>query len=354
MDAGPSSNPLERRRMPYSATGSSAAQKETVTRPEAFSGPQAKQAEDEKIKDRANRKKRRYGPRTCRICFDTEQPKFPSGMSTTFGISTTSSRPVYESDDAELGRLLSPCKCKGSAKYVHEGCLSAWRLTNPTATGNFWQCPTCKYTYRMARLHWATRLSSQPVQITLTAMVIILCLFILGFIADPILDVWFDPVGSIADTVSSVVSDIDARQPFEYEDEPTSWTDHFTKGFFSLGLIGAIKSFLAVGPWHWLNLRAGGIFGSGRRGGTGRNRAENFNLLFVAIGAFTFMMAVWKFVKAMSARILARVSHKVMDIGVDDDDDGNDGDDDGDDDGNADEEDSSVPKTADEGNRTNG
>lgn len=49
---------------------------------------------------------------------------------------------------------------------------------------------------------------------------------------------------------------------------------------------------------------------------------DNFNLLFVLIGAFTFMMAVWKFVKAMSARILTNVSNKVMDVGDDDDDEG--------------------------------
>lgn len=49
---------------------------------------------------------------------------------------------------------------------------------------------------------------------------------------------------------------------------------------------------------------------------------ENFNLLFVAIGAFTFMMASFRFVKAMSARVLTQVSNKVMDVGGDDDDDG--------------------------------
>ncbi|KAG6006753.1 hypothetical protein E4U21_006738 [Claviceps maximensis] len=326
-DAVPSTAQFERRRMPYAAPGSSAGHAETCTRPKPVPVPEDAESRSNTSKEnpsprnqsRSNR--RHYRPRTCRICLDTEYPKFSSDMSSTLGISTASSRPVYESDDPELGRLLSPCKCKGSAKYVHEGCLNAWRLTAPTATRNFWQCPTCKFTYRLARLHWATKLSSKWAQIALTVIVFIVSLFILGFIADPILDLWFDPVGSIADTVSSVVSDPDALRPPPYQ-ESTTWLEHFTKGFFSLGLIGALKSFIAMGPWHWINFRPGGLFGSGgRRGRTGRSRMENFNLLFVAIGAFTFMMALWRFVKAMSARVLTQVSNKVMDVGDDDDDD---------------------------------
>ncbi|OAQ71033.1 Zinc finger, ring-CH-type [Pochonia chlamydosporia 170] len=321
MDPGPFDNAgfsFERRRMPY-ATSVPSDGTESARRPDTEPTSTSKPAEEEASTPQAKPKGRRYGPRTCRICLETEHPKFPTDIPRTFGVSTTSSSPVYESDDPELGRLLSPCKCKGSSKYVHEGCLDAWRLTNPTATRNFWQCPTCKFTYRLARLHWASRLSSKWAQIALTVVVIIVSLFILGFIADPILDLWFDPVGSIADTVSSVVSDPDGLRPQIYE-EPATWAEHFTKGFFSLGLIGAIKSFVAMGPWHWINFRAGGLFGSGRRGGTGRSRMDNFNLLFVIIGAFTFMMAVWKFVKAMSARILTNVSNKVMDVGDDDDD----------------------------------
>lgn len=313
----------ERQRTPYASSEPSAGRIESFTRPAPAPEPRAnKTREEEPARNPTKPNGRQYGPRTCRICLETENPKFHSNVSSTLlGISTTSSRPIYESDDPELGRLLSPCKCKGSAKYVHEGCLDAWRLTNPMATRNFWQCPTCKFNYRLARLHWATKLSSKWAQIALTVVVFIVSLFVLGFIADPVLDLWFDPVGSIADTVSSVVSDLDAVRTPTYQ-EPTTWVEHFTKGFFSLGLIGALKSFIAMGPWHWINFRAGGLFGSGRRGGTGRSRMENFNLLFVAIGAFTFMMALWRFVKAMSARVLTQVSNKVMDVGGDDDDDG--------------------------------
>lgn len=240
-------------------------------------------------------------------------------MTSSLGISSASSRPTYVSDDAELGRLLSPCKCKGSQKYVHEGCLKSWRLASPMAERNYWQCPTCKFNYRLARLHWASMLSSRLAQVTLTLVVLLVGLFILGFIADPIIDLWFDPVGTISDTVTSVVSDVEARRPRPFE-EPTTWAEHFTKGFFSLGFVGFIKSLIAMGPWQWLNLRTSGLLGSGRRRGTGRARMNDLNLLFVLIGAFTFLMAIWKAVGAVSSRVLQNVSDKVLDVGDEDDD----------------------------------
>ncbi|KAM0201772.1 hypothetical protein ACHAPI_001823 [Fusarium lateritium] len=264
---------------------------------------------------------RRYGTRTCRICLDTEEPRFPD-QSTTFGIPTASSRPTYASDDPELGRLLSPCKCKGSQKYVHEGCLNAWRQANPTAARNYWQCPTCKFTYRISRLHWGSLLSSKWAQVGLTIWFCLLSIFVLGFIADPLFDLWSDPIGTIGETVTSVVTDLEAlRQP--PSPEPTSWIEHFIKGFFSLGIVGLFKTMLTVSPWHWWQIRGSGVVGGGggRRGGTGRNRVENINLVFVLIGAFTFLVGIWKFVQKLSARVLKNVSDRVVDVGADDDDD---------------------------------
>ncbi|KAK7424270.1 hypothetical protein QQX98_000538 [Neonectria punicea] len=263
---------------------------------------------------------RQYGPRTCRICFDTEYPKFPTETASTFGFPAPS-RPTYASDDPELGRLLSPCKCKGSQKYVHEGCLDAWRLANPTQARNYWQCPTCKFEYRISRLHWASALSSKWAQFALTFFILVLGIFALGFVADPLFDLWSDPIGTIGETVTSVVSDIEALKEPQYQ-EPTSWAEHFLKGFFSLGIVGLAKSMLAMSPWHWWNLRSSGIMNTtGRRQGTGRGRVENISLIFVLIGAFTFLMGIWKVVKTLSARVLSQISSKVVDVDEDDTDD---------------------------------
>jgi hypothetical protein len=68
-------------------------------------------------------------------------------------------RVVYESEEG--GRLLRPCKCKGTSKYVHEGCLQAWRHADPAyGKRNYYQCPTCGYKYRLQRLGWKNSLTS--------------------------------------------------------------------------------------------------------------------------------------------------------------------------------------------------
>jgi len=168
----------------------------------------------------------------------------------------------------------------------------------------------------MSRLHWAAVISHTATQVVLTAIVLVISLFVLGFIADPIFDLWFDPLGTLVDGVGNVISDIEATRKPLYEEPPATWSEHFAKGFFSLGLVGLFKTILAA-PWQWFYYR-NPMGGGGRRGGTGRARAENMNWVYIAIGAATFLMAVWRFVKRLSARILKNVSDRVMDIGEDD------------------------------------
>lgn len=158
-------------------------------------------------------------------------------------------------------------------------------------------------------------LSSKWAQAGLTVSILIVSIFLLGFMADPLLNLWVDPVGTISETVTSVVTDIEALQEPDWE-PPTTWSEHFVKGFFSLGLVGIFKSMLAVSPWHWWNLRNM----TGRRQEGGRARVENISLLFVIIGAFTALMGIWKGVRKLSERVLKNVSERVLDVGTDDDD----------------------------------
>lgn len=90
-----------------------------------------------------------WPPRQCRICLETVQPTFNVPSQSLPGF-LQSSNVVYED---ESGRLIRPCMCKGSSKYVHEACLQAWRHADPGyGRRNYWQCPTCGFKYRLARL----------------------------------------------------------------------------------------------------------------------------------------------------------------------------------------------------------
>ena len=311
------------------------------------------------------RYRRRFKPRTCRICFETVLPTFedtrggmpaadyehehdmmgeeaaaagfePVGLGAavnavgeataglrgrvagavtsaipTFMRSSRMPRVRYISESPEDGRLISPCHCKGSQKYVHEGCLQAWRMARPLAERNYWKCPTCGFEYRMQRLSWGRVVSNKLTRAILTLLLFALTLFVLGFVADPLMDLWVDPSGVILDTFLDL-GEFDADDDFFHQVhevlhdsgdgvmgdivEPASWLEHFLKGFFSLGIVGVVKTFLVVSPFTWFNLRGAGLGrGHRRAAGGGRGRFDNMSWIFIFIGAFTFLGVSLKF-----------------------------------------------------------
>lgn len=226
---------------------------------------------------------RHYKPRTCRICLEVVNPTTDIDDSLAGRVFASKARVRYVSEDPELGRLLSPCKCKGSQKYVHEGCLQAWRNAAPLSDRNYWRCPTCQFEYRMERLRWGRWLSSKTLRASLTALILMVTVFLLGFVADPIINFGVDPIGSIAG-LSEGLTDHDYEGVPLGDDEPTSWSFHFMKGFLSIGLLGFIKTMLAMSPWHMVNVRVGD------RRRRGRGRVESVNMTLVVIGVLTFLV----------------------------------------------------------------
>ena len=53
-------------------------------------------------------------------------------------------RICLESDD--VGNLISPCNCRGSAQWVHTECLNVWRTSNTNGRSNR-QCEICLFNY---------------------------------------------------------------------------------------------------------------------------------------------------------------------------------------------------------------
>ena len=229
-----------------------------------------------------------WPPRTCRICLETVQPTYHPPSDDLLNVLQSSPSVTYESSDPEAGRLIRPCKCKGSSRYVHEGCLQAWRHADPGyGKRNYWQCPTCGFRYRLERMRWGRWISSTLAQVVLTTIIFITALFFLGFIADPIINLYVDPYSALStNPLSARIEPI-----FGDDEEKASWAEHFIKGFVSLGLFGFVKVLFALSPWHWWNIRNSGLMtGSGRAGGNGRDRLSNISWMVVLIGVGT---ALW-------------------------------------------------------------
>lgn len=170
----------------------------------------------------------------------------------------------------------------------------------------------------MERISWAQRLRSPFISLMMTLAILLITIFVLGFVADPILSLWLDPVGTITDSIipGSKFADDDVFDLGETD----GWLEHLLKGVFSLGLLGFVKAFLAMSPWQWWNLRTSGVVSGGaRRAGTGRQRMENINLTLVLIGVVTFLFTVWKVTRKYTQQTLDKASQKILNVQTDGD-----------------------------------
>ena len=53
-------------------------------------------------------------------------------------------------DDIDYDELISPCRCKGTSKWVHRGCLNTWRSMNTGREAHL-KCMECKEEYTIRR-----------------------------------------------------------------------------------------------------------------------------------------------------------------------------------------------------------
>ncbi|KAH8922511.1 hypothetical protein BT69DRAFT_1350839 [Atractiella rhizophila] len=102
-------------------------------------------------------------------------------------------------ENAELGQLISPCRCRGSIGLVHVTCLDAWRHASPTSQ-SFFECPQCHYRYRFTRRRIAGLAESKPTLLFLTVLLYLLLIFFSGHIAAYLLS-----FSSIADPYSNIL-----------------------------------------------------------------------------------------------------------------------------------------------------
>ncbi|KAK3809840.1 MAG: hypothetical protein J3R72DRAFT_463976 [Linnemannia gamsii] len=122
--------------------------------------------------------------RRCRICLEGEDDdSFKSQRRNSsdhnrnhshyhngdYGDSNHSSNDDHE--DSENGRLISPCLCKGSSRYIHLGCLEKWRAMSPRKE-SFYRCDTCHYEYSFRR-PWAASILGNKWFLRLTTVLLV-------------------------------------------------------------------------------------------------------------------------------------------------------------------------------------
>ena len=131
----------------------------------------------------------------------------------------------------------------------------------------------------------------------LTLFIFLACVFLLGFVADPIINMYADPVGTIISTSWGEDEPIHDRRYRERmarayrEEEADGWPEHFFKGLAGMGVLGFAKTMLTFSPFHWIRLGGGGGWGvgGGRAGSTGRDRVANVSFIVLVVGVCTFL-----------------------------------------------------------------
>ena len=59
-------------------------------------------------------------------------------------------RICYENENENEKKLISPCTCNGTSKYIHEFCLDKWRQKNKNHKP-YYYCMECNYKYKFGR-----------------------------------------------------------------------------------------------------------------------------------------------------------------------------------------------------------
>jgi hypothetical protein len=254
-----------------------------------------------------------YPTRNCRLCHEEVVPTVtvsnPS-LPTPFRSTTV----TYISEEG--GKLIKPCKCKGTQRYIHEDCLADLRAKSPQKNA-YLKCDLCGFQYNTKRLFIHDILLSRVARMVLTILLVAFLMFVLGFVADPIINLYVDPVGTLAGQhywEPVTVDNIGERA------DDSWWIQHFMKGLVSVGVMGFFKAVLLANPWQFWNLRHSGLLGGSTRTTTGRDRAVNISWIAVVIGVGSALYFFYQQVAKFSQSTLSRFANNVIEVQMNDDD----------------------------------
>jgi hypothetical protein len=86
---------------------------------------------------------------------------------------------ICHDNDPASGRLISPCRCKGSIGYIHVDCLNMWRRMSRNNRSEH-QCDQCGYHYNVQKTEMALWISSPSFLQNAVIAAMILAVAIMG------------------------------------------------------------------------------------------------------------------------------------------------------------------------------
>ena len=240
--------------------------------------------------------------KTCRICLSTQTPE---------------------------ERLISPCKCRGTSKWIHLSCLNQWRRASRNSK-SYYRCDQCHYEYSFRRTDLAELLLSQYTLFALTAITFTIAMFFGGFVVKLGLYMyppermirstgWFSSFFYTPfDAGTDMLSAASALVPTT----PRHWREifvidvwHFFQGFISLGIIGVV-GFLGTGGLFSLRT----FMPNGRRRrqqGDGVGLGELAFIVVLLLGCSKVAHVMWKRVRELVKVKLAVLGERILEVDPD-------------------------------------
>ncbi|KIY50547.1 hypothetical protein FISHEDRAFT_38881 [Fistulina hepatica ATCC 64428] len=249
--------------------------------------------------------------------------------------------------DPALGRLIRPCRCKGSMSYVHLGCLERWRLSS-TDRSAFYKCQQCGYHYRYSRTRIAAIARNPLVVGSLSAVafttLVILSSFVTTFFMSSLINdednlsgiyFYWSPYSVGRELVRAMLRILQEGELADVLDEM-----HFTERLSSFGrhrkpnysppgiLSSLIRRFLlglpiigagslvqmmltmpVMGPLHWIARYRGNRRARDERG---RDIATIVVVGLVLLGTFRAFYEVYLYIRSLIDRALARAGDAIL------------------------------------------
>ncbi|SPO19904.1 uncharacterized protein UTRI_00303_B [Ustilago trichophora] len=165
----------------------------------------------------------------CRICLESASSDLSGGES--------------------LGRLLSPCRCKGTMKYVHATCLDQWRAASARSSSAV-ACDQCGAPYRFRKSKFVGLATSPTLLFVVSLFLFLLLIWTVGVIATFCMDL-YDKPASIKSRYASPKSKSSKWWPWRSSDndmdeeilplQTDAWSyldvDYTTPGMWSYGTL---------------------------------------------------------------------------------------------------------------------
>lgn len=108
----------------------------------------------------------------CRICLESASSDVSGGES--------------------LGRLLSPCRCKGTMKYVHATCLDQWRAASARSSSAV-ACDQCGAPYRFRKSKFVGLATSPTLLFVVSLVLFLVLIWTVGVAATFFMDIYERP-----------------------------------------------------------------------------------------------------------------------------------------------------------------